>query len=127
MKIKQLEWLPFILFLILLILYFYWNSKGQELDFWQGIIIVSLVIFAILLELIIDLKNRNYTTIKFIVVIDIGILITFLYVCYLEYSKSDYSSLDLLFQRAIRINRMAIVISILQLIRSILKIISSLT
>lgn len=120
-----LENLSLIMVVVALILFWLNDKKTKQIDFHLGIVIITLFVIIFLIGLYLDIKNRKYTTIIFIVIADIVEITAFISVCYLsfrhDYTNINHTNIDHFIDRASTITLISLILPTVSLIKSILK------
>lgn len=116
---KAIENLPIILIAVSMLLLLI--NKSKQIDFNIEITIFLLFLFAFLLDLYLDVKSRQYSTAKFIIITDVIEVIAFIALCYFNIKSIDKANNELLWKRSENIRLVGLILILIQFIKSILK------
>lgn len=94
-------------------------SEHMNSDIW--IIVILFILLSQVIDLYLEIINKQYFTVKFIVVIEFIEIILFIFLCYFLLKKIDETNFELLWQRESHIRHINLIIIIMSLIKSILK------
>jgi quinol-cytochrome oxidoreductase complex cytochrome b subunit len=116
---KVIRNLPIIMIAVAMLLLLL--NKSEQINFNIKITIFILLLFAFLLDLYFDVKSRQYSTAKFIIITDVIEVIAFIALCYLNFKSIDKANIELLWERSKNIRLVCLVLVLMQFIKNILK------
>lgn len=118
---KAIENLPIIMIAVATLLLFINSTKSKQINSNKEIIILILFLFAILLDLYFDVKSKQFSTAKLIIIADVIEVIAFITLCYLNFKSIEKASNELLWERAEKIRHVGLIFILMPSIKSIFK------
>jgi|GEM_PF-4994722 hypothetical protein len=121
MKFKLRDYLLFAFIIICLV--FLWGSDFflKHINFKMGIVIITICLIAMLVYLFMDIKDKRYSTKKYIIITDVVELIAYLAICYFGLEPIDSSNIDLFVKREGDFILISLVMVLMMALKSILK------
>ena len=117
---KVIKNLPLIMITAAIILLWINKIIPKQMNYYIEIIAI-LLLFAFLLDLYLDIKNKEYSTQKFIIIADVVEIISYIALFYLQYKSVDETNTELLWERAENIRLVGLIMLLAPFLKSILK------